>query len=113
LDLHERRGNCLGCWKKSDAKLATLMLEDPRIFDFTDYLESEYGRVGPEFKRDPGCPPRTFFRGNRSTTDLRRQFARWMGEAAKILDLPENKREDSGCSESCELYPMASLDEAA
>lgn len=99
LQLKEHEGNCKWCWKKSDSKLMRLMTEAPIIFEFPDRMEKKYPRVGPEFVKDPTARDRTFFRQNRSVEDLRRLHAQIGGQVLK-----ERPEENSGCSESCELY---------
>lgn len=76
LGLKGYEGNCRWCWKKSNRKLFTLMDEQPDIYDFPERMEKQYGLVGPEFsKTRPDGYHRTFFRGNKSVTDLRVEHA--------------------------------------
>lgn len=50
LNLKGYQGNCVSCYKKSEAKLLTLYNEDPANFEFFDYLEQEYGYYLPQRK---------------------------------------------------------------
>lgn len=106
LNLKEHEGNCKWCWKKSDAKLLRLMGERPHIFEFPARIERQYPRVGAEFLKDPTARDRTFFRGNRSVEDLRRLHA-----AVGDRPIPEPGDGGAGCGESCELYPMETVND--
>lgn len=99
LQLKEHEGNCKWCWKKSDSKLLRLFSEKPEIFDFPERMEKSYPRVGAEFKKDIDARDRTFFRGNRSVEMLRKLH---LEVGSRII--PINSDENSGCSESCEIY---------
>ncbi|WP_152643471.1 hypothetical protein [Paracidovorax citrulli] len=93
LKIAEHQGNCVACYKKSDAKLLRLYREDPRNFDFPVHLDQLYRNVGPN--NVPG--PRKMYRGYRSASELVAEF-----EAAGPGYRPPVT--DGGCSESCELY---------
>lgn len=99
LKLQEHQGNCKWCWKKSFAKHSMLLNERPEHYDFPARMEDEYGYVGPDQEPDEAFP-RTFFRGNRSTATLK-AFCSEITAPARATEQDEN----SGCGESCELYP--------
>lgn len=99
LQLQEHQGNCKWCWKKSFVKHAMLLNECPVNYDFPARMEAEYGYVGPDQEPDEAFP-RTFFRGNRSTAALKALCSE-ISAPARV----EERDENSGCSESCELYP--------
>lgn len=101
LGMLEHEGNCRWCWKKSNSKLLRLMTEQPDAFDFPARMEAMYPRVGAEFAKDPTARDRTFFRGNRSVSDLRRLHAEI---GSRVIPIVSDG--DAGCGESCELYPM-------
>lgn len=65
LEVPEHMGNCTWCWKKSDRKLMTLMVDNPDVFKFPERMESEYGMVRPERGRQ------VFFRNGRGVSDIR------------------------------------------
>lgn len=102
LELLSYQGNCKWCWKKSIRKLLAIMDDDPSNFDFPEEMEALYGTVGPEFKKtvEPGYK-RVFFRGNRSTKDLKaiHRSVNFVGHQPDLL-LDE---EPGGCAESCEI----------
>lgn len=114
LELCGYQGNCRTCWKKSNRKLLTIMDETPSAFDFFERMEAAYGGVGSEFAKStvPGYR-RTFFRGNRSVLDFRRDlmfcdFDRAEDDAVVLptgqrLDLDFEQGAADGCSESCEV----------
>jgi len=94
----EHQGNCTWCWKKSFGKHARNLLENPQFYDFPLRMEAEYGWNGPPENK---THPRVFFRGNRSTlnvTELARTTRPWSPATG-------SEDQDSGCSESCEIYP--------
>lgn len=59
LQLKDYEGNCDMCWKKSERKLMTLILEKPELLEWWNEMEIKYG--ADEF---------TFFRNNKSAIDL-------------------------------------------
>jgi len=103
LEIPEYLGNCKTCWKKSTNKLIKVYKDSPEEFEFFARMEREYPRIGPEFKKDDKCVDRVFFRKNLSVVNFI--------ELAKATDNTrwlENSYENSGCSESCELYETIS-----
>ncbi len=104
LKLKEHQGNCKWCWKKSFVKHAMLLNDDPSIYDFPERMENNYGYVGPDQEPDEAFP-RTFFRGNRSVATLK-AYCEEIGESRRPQ---ERADENSGCGESCELYPTDTL----
>lgn len=111
LGLEELNGNCVGCWKKSDRKVFTLMHRQPHIFDFHRRMEAEHGLSG---SNNDGTP-RVFWRQNRSTemmfAQMEKGFTPWIeGRAEYQVDaFAENLLDDldipnGGCSESCEAF---------
>lgn len=101
LCIAEHHGNCTWCWKKSIKKHMLLMQEMPDIFDFPEKMEEKYNLIGPEFKKYSNSHPRTFFRGQKSVKDLKALFLEIGSSTIPIKNLSD---ENSGCSESCELY---------
>lgn len=75
LGIPDNLGNCVPCYQKTRRKLLSAMKTDPRHFDFIDMLEEKYGDIrGVDWKFEDGYR-RTFFRGNCTTKDLRREAA--------------------------------------
>lgn len=99
LKLEEHEGNCIDCYKKSDAKLLRLYRENPSSFDFPIRLDALYRNVGPN--NVPG--PRKMYRGFRSAPELVAQFA----AAGDDYRPPVT---EGGCSESCEIYETEQID---
>lgn len=100
LNLTERQGNCVWCWKKSDRKHLLNLADDPESYEFPDRMEKLYPDAGA------GNGGRVFFRGNRSTQDL---------IALSQIAIPDERMgsrddEDGGCSESCEAFGEQQLD---
>jgi len=95
LDILEHQGNCKWCWKKSEKKHMRIISENPEYYDVPRMLEEKYPHVGPHKDKSR---PRTFFRGNKSTDILFKLYDETMGNLLPISN------EDSGCSESCELF---------
>ncbi len=116
LQLRGYQGNCKWCWKKSLRKHLTIIDENPSAYDFPKRMERLYGKVGPEFLKDPTTRRdplpadyrRTFFRGNMSVEDL---FVEYEKKKARF-----NRADDdasvfdpdfdvgAGCEESCEVF---------
>jgi len=96
LELKEHEGNCTWCWKKSLKKHAMLYRERPEVFDFPNRMEEKYGQI----KTYDAGNNRVFFRGARSTKDVIKLIQITPIEALRP-PLPE---ENSGCTESCEVY---------
>lgn len=113
LELKGYQGNCKTCWKKSDAKLYTLINENRSQFDFFEQMENKYGSFIPESRiklmkeRGEGIPTRTnFFRKNRSVADLVKEaenFKRIITDDSQTLD---NQIDlfDLLEEESCDIY---------
>lgn len=97
LNLPERHGNCVWCWKKSLTKHLLNLQDVAEFYEFPAEMEKLYGcTTGAGFIEQP----HVFFREHRSTGDLVKLAA---------LAEPDERRtsrdhEDSGCSESCEAF---------
>lgn len=113
LELKGYQGNCKTCWKKSDAKLYTLINENRSQFDFFEQMENKYSSFVPESRiklmkeRGEEIPTRTnFFRKNRSVADLVKEaenFKRIITDDSQTLD---NQIDlfDLLEEESCDIY---------
>lgn len=113
LELKGYQGNCKTCWKKSDAKLYTLINENKSQFDFFKQMENKYSSFVPEsriklmLERGEEIPTRTnFFRKNRSVADLVKEaenFKRIITDDSQTLD---NQIDlfDLLEEESCDIY---------
>lgn len=111
LGLTGYQGNCKWCWKKTFRKHYTIMSETPEVYDFPDDMEKKYGFVGPEFKKEnPPTEPRTFFRGKKSTKDLRNDYEKVKNtfipfhDENKVFTFEPEFDLGGGCGESCEVY---------
>jgi hypothetical protein len=113
LELKGYQGNCKTCWKKSDAKLYTLINENRSQFDFFEQMEKKYENFVPESRLKlmaergefPNLPTR-FFRKNRSVQDLANEaqnFKRMITDDSQTLD---NQIDlfDLLEEESCDIY---------
>lgn len=100
LQIPERLGNCVWCWKKTLSKHIKLIKECPEIYDFPRRMENQYSHIGT--KDGTGYDRHLFFRGNRSVDDLFRIANSQMDLFNEII------QEDatSECGESCEVFPM-------
>lgn len=95
LGIDEFEGNCLGCWKKSLKKHFMQIERDPSVYDFHKRMEAEHRFTGPQQGH------RHFFRGDMSTIQL---FDAYAVHGAEPRRMVEQSYENSGCSESCELF---------
>lgn len=96
LNLKGYQGNCKTCWKKSDKKLFQIAKEKPINFEFMDRMETKYplGLNGDLI---------TFFRGNRSASDMIEQSKNHHSivvDDSKII----NYQLDLLGGESCEVW---------
>ncbi|MCZ2397844.1 MAG: hypothetical protein LC100_15040 [Chitinophagales bacterium] len=98
LGIEEWDGNCKGCFKKSFKKIFKQLDRDKSVLDFHKKMESLYATNGTN--KEEGYK-RVFFRGH---TSANRLYEMW----EENKDQPErtllNMDENSGCSESCEVY---------
>lgn len=99
LDIQEHQGNCKWCWKKSLTKHFKIMDENPEWFDFPAKMEDKYSRVRLDLQGNP----QYFFRGKKSTIMLRQEYEMFKQNNGQ-LSFSFNPDENSGCSESCEVY---------
>jgi len=102
LDLMEHQGNCVWCWKKSSSKLLRLVKESPEAFAFPKRMEATYGLAG----HNVDGTHRVFFRENTSAERLFELADKLVPEGYAFPAMNEDG--DTGCSESCELYPTKS-----
>lgn len=97
LGIEEFEGNCLGCYKKSLLKHFKQIEKDPSCYSFYKRMEDLYKSVGPQ------DGDRVFFRNHTDTRKLFKLYEEFSSNntrKAHQLDLYQN----SGCSESCEVY---------
>lgn len=102
LGISEHEGNCVWCYKKSDRKLFTLILDKPEIFDFPRRMEKEYGRIAA---KQEGLGHK-FWRNNRSTDEMFEQADRTIFDKFTEPDWLAQGELDlgGGCGESCEVW---------
>lgn len=107
LQVPERLGNCVWCWKKSLRKHLTNLDDSPAIYDFPERMESLYGLAG----HNEDGTNRVFFRGNRSTRDLRQMASRPFKAFVeshqfqqRLFDQVDELDEAGACSESCDAF---------
>jgi 3'-phosphoadenosine 5'-phosphosulfate sulfotransferase (PAPS reductase)/FAD synthetase len=99
LNIEEHQGNCKWCWKKSLNKHFKLLEQNPEWFDFPQRMEEQYSTVRLDLQGNP----QYFFRGRKSTIMLKQEFADFKQNNGQ-LSFSFNPDENSGCSESCEVY---------
>ena len=85
LELEEKYGNCVTCYKKSDKKLDEIAQENPQYFDFFLEMEKEFSTLKPK----EGEEKRIIFRHERTAEDI-----------LKRRKLPKNLVGDE-CAEEC------------
>ncbi|MGN6833076.1 phosphoadenosine phosphosulfate reductase domain-containing protein [Neisseria sp. P0009.S001] len=88
LNIPEYLGNCVWCFKKSDAKLLNALNDASEYFEFPKMMERLYpnGRDGS---------PVFFFRRHRTVSDLEK--------LKEIVEPTVSYTHQGGCSESCEF----------
>lgn len=95
LEIDEYQGNCKMCFKKSFKKLFMQLNDDPSSIDFHKRMEL----LHPQTNNKEGFPDRVFFRQNTSALQL---IEMW--KSGINSNDPSYRVNDSGCSESCEVY---------
>jgi len=96
LNIIERHGNCVWCWKKSLRKHLLNLGDVREYYDFPAEMERMHGCTGSGYTGTP----HVFFRENRSTLDLIK-----LAEIATPDErMGARYAEDDGCSESCEAF---------
>jgi len=100
LEIPDILGNCTWCWKKSLRKLIAVAADDPEWFSLPDRLEQQYGLVSPPSRPNKPTSSMVFFRGSRSASDII-AISRITGNRQFGNTDPD---ENSGCSESCEVF---------
>ncbi len=110
LQIDEHYGNCVGCFKKSTRKLATIAKDTPEYFDKWEEIENELKDFKTENNHDPKTGFRRIYRQQNTVKDLIqignqpdfRPFSSKEKDAQGYLfddfDL------EFGCGESCEIY---------
>jgi len=94
LGIDEFEGNCQGCYKKSSKKHFMQIERDASVYDFHRRMEQQYRSHGPQ------VGDRVFFRQNMDTNALFKLYEDNKGASTRNARADE----DSGCSESCEVY---------
>lgn len=98
LGIEEWDGNCRGCFKKSFKKIFKQLDGDSSVLDFHKDMELRYSTNGTN--REEGYK-RVFFRGHVSANKLYDMWQENKGDPSRVFSNPD---ENSGCSESCEVY---------
>jgi len=110
LELKGYQGNCKTCWKKSDKKLYQIAKENPQAFDFMKKMELKYGNFFPpqrieKWIKEGKVVPKdiTFFRNNRSATQMLEESKTWNGKIKNDADEYTYQLDLLG-GESCEVF---------
>ncbi|QJI52285.1 hypothetical protein [Cronobacter phage JC01] len=95
LGIPEHCGNCVFCFKKSDAKLLRAFQDNPEYFHAAAEMEKSCGDVGPNVVEGP----RKMYRGFRSAADLIATFSEVDNDYRPLYeDAPGN------CTEECNPF---------
>jgi hypothetical protein len=117
LNLKGYQGNCITCYKKSDAKLYQIAREQPKAFEFFERMEQKYGNFFPpqraeKWQKEGKTLPKNikFFRNHRSAKQIiseSKSYQKIVRDDSKNysiqLDLFDNN------DESCEVFSNCSL----
>lgn len=116
LNLKGYQGNCKACWKKSDAKLYTILKENPDHFEFIERMEQKYSsfippsRIAKMKKEGKEIPKSTqFFRKNRDSSVLKieaNNFHKTIKDDASILEY----QAELNYEESCDINSECGID---
>lgn len=105
LDVPERLGNCVWCWKKTVRKHLTNISEDATLYNFPARMEEMYGLAGHNIDGNR----RVFFRNHMSTDRLLEMAERPFRPFVESHEYQHDMFDDeldvaAGCSESCEPF---------
>lgn len=116
LNLKGYQGNCKACWKKSDAKLYTILKENPEHFEFIERMEEKYSKFIPptriaKMKKEGKEVPKStqFFRKNRDSKVLKlesQNFHKQVKDDASILEY----QTELNYEESCDINAECGID---
>lgn len=116
LNLKGYQGNCKACWKKSDAKLYTILKENPEHFEFIERMEEKYSKFIPptriaKMKKEGKEIPKStqFFRKNRDSNILKLEsenFHKQIKDDACILEY----QNELNFEESCDINAECGID---
>lgn len=116
LKLKGYQGNCKACWKKSDAKLYTILKENPEHFDFIERMENKYSHYIPQTrinkmkKEGKEIPKSTaFFRKNRDSSILKIQADNFYGQIRDDASILEYQI-DLDYEQSCDINSECGID---
>jgi hypothetical protein len=106
LRIDEHLGNCVGCFKKSIRKLATVSRDMPEAFGPWREMEEEFKSFKNDINRDPESGFRRIYRQNRVVDDIfeeanKEGFRPFSSESTQE---PDRLDVQGGCGESCEVY---------
>lgn len=113
LQLKGYEGNCDLCWKKSNRKLLTLIIEKPELVGWWDEMELKYSDYYPEHRnRKNKGEKMSFFRKNLTIQDLvkmSKDLTEKAEDDSKIYGIQStlwgyDLDSSNGCEESCEAY---------
>lgn len=100
LMIPDHLGNCVGCPKKSDLKLAAANTDEPKLFKrFISWLKSHFVRVD----NNTGHYTK-MYRGKQSLEQLIAKFDGVTGDEIKERIRGGKMTETGSCSESCEVF---------
>jgi len=114
LKLKSFEGNCDMCWKKATRKLMTLHVDNPKMFNWWQEMETKYGQFTPESRSHNATPPYTFYRNGTSVQEIidesQLPFEKAKDES-KMIDMFKQMAfwdteldSNGGCTESCEVF---------
>jgi len=106
LEIPEHLGNCVGCFRKSDRKLALAYRDAPESFINT--LEIDFGYVGSnKINGEKSEKARTMYRNYNTCQSLIAYFST-IDES--IYSTKDSEEANEGCASSCEPFASDQLD---
>ena len=110
LRIDEHYGNCVGCFKKSTRKLATIARDTPEYFEKWRMIEQELKDFKKQNNHDPATNFRRIYRKHMTVDDLVQigSESGFRGFSSAEKDSQGYMFDDfdleTGCGESCEIY---------
>lgn len=110
LQIDEHYGNCVGCFKKSTRKLATIAKDTPEYFEKWQEMQNELKDFKTENNHDPQTGFRRIYRKQHTVSDLiqignQPDFRPFNSKGKDAQGyLFDDFDLEFGCGESCEIY---------
>ena len=101
LQLEEQEGNCLFCIKKSTAKLALAIKQNPNFYHVWKYYLND-----SSIREKDGYDKLVMYRGKLSLTGIAKMYSEHSEEELRSKMRHSKRYERGSCTESCEAFSL-------